>query len=149
MADTKFSGFTGATTVNPSSDVVVGVQNGANTKYQLSTLFTNLSSTVLVAGYNKVTSKNITSTGSSVAVDKAIVHLKNTTGLSRPMTLPNGVEGQELTLLGSSLTSSVVVTPTNPIGFTSITFATNGSSAIIQYIDGAWWLLSTRLTTVA
>lgn len=69
-----------------------------------------------------------------------------TTSGNETSTLANGTEGQLKTLVGVNLAAgSMTVTVASPGwgGAGTITFMTSGSSCILQYTQGAWYVLGT------
>ena len=81
----------------------------------------------------------------SIITDTTIVNtISNIT-----VTLPSSArQGQTKTVLTNS-TGTVTLNGTNLRGFSSIVFDAIGESAVLKYVDGGWYILSTNGATVA
>lgn len=67
------------------------------------------------------------------------------------VTLPNGTEGQRLSVSATTGggAGDAVLTPTNTLGFTSISFDAVGETAHLLFAGGKWRILGVYGATVA
>lgn len=92
---------------------------------------------------------NCTGTSITCSATTAITNIQtNTTTCT--VTLPDGVQGQEKTFVMTNMgTNNAILVPTNKVGYTSITFNSNGDTARLLFDSTKWVILSTYGTTVA
>ena len=112
---------------------------------------TTLSTNTIDVNLNSYT---ITSTGTTASIDvtKSITKIITTT-TSDFLDLPNGIEGQRITILYTTEgdpTDKVTLTPTSPLGYTTITFNDIGDSVELIYeaTVAAWIVTSVFNTTI-
>lgn len=131
--------------------------------------FTNITATgtvtfksTLVANGRPSASTQVASSSTNLAPSSLpyAVLLKNIGGVGSPdgsgvgTELPNGVDGQMLTILISSCAGSNagtwVVTPNRSTGFSKITFGAQGQTATLLYVnDTVGWIISGTGTTAS
>ena len=95
----------------------------------------------------------ITATGSPANIDvtKSIVKIRTTTSADL-LDLPDGVDGQVITLIYTSEGAGgdlVRVTPTNLTGFTDIRLNNVGEGCELYFTDGSWIVKSNNGTVIA
>lgn len=89
------------------------------------------------------------SLGNMAADDAGVSEVTSTGGADAP-TLANGADGQVLTILHVSDGGSGVLTPTTPIGYSTITFTNVGDSVTLQYKASiGWFIIGDRGVTIA
>ncbi len=112
-----------------------------NTTLKTNAINVNLNSQI-------ITSNGVTST---IDVSKSIIKVTSTTNADL-LSIPNGVEGQIITLLyvSESLVGDIVtITPDNLIGFTTITMNNIGEGCELYFTDGSWIVKSNNGTVLA
>jgi hypothetical protein len=136
MADVKISQLPVATNVLENDNFVV-TRNGTNVRIPVATLFTNIPS---VIGNNQQT-EQITTSG-NISISKYISEVV-TTNSNIDLILPSGIPGQEkIIVFRNKGTANITITPTNGIGFDSITLTDTGDSVTLRYISNAWIITS-------
>lgn len=140
MADKKVSQLQGTLQVNPF-DLVMVVQDGENKKVPVSVLTSTLAGPRITSGFLSILSKNNSTSGAFLPVDKSVVHVKDL-GNSPQKTLPDGMEGQVLTIIVDALPEPLIVSPTNSSGFFQIEFTDVGASVELFFTDGKWFVIS-------
>ncbi len=84
----------------------------------------------------------------AVAVTTSLCKL-TTTGVADALTLANGTDGQELTIVHDVDGGSAVLTPTTKTGFTTITFTNVGETATLVYVTTRGWMVKSLYLAVA
>jgi hypothetical protein len=72
-----------------------------------------------------------------------------TTGVSQALTLANGSVGEVKVIVHAVDGGSAVLTPTTKIGFSTITFAAVGDSAMLIYTSAGWAIIGSKGVTIA
>jgi hypothetical protein len=72
-----------------------------------------------------------------------------TTGVSQALTLANGSVGEVKVIVHTVDGGSAVLTPTTKIGFSTITFAAVGDSAMLIYTSAGWAIIGSKGVTIA
>ncbi len=72
-----------------------------------------------------------------------------TTGASQALTLANGSVGELKVIVHTVDGGSAVLTPTTKIGFSTITFAAVGDSAMLIYTSAGWAIVGSKGVTIA
>ncbi len=92
-----------------------------------------------------------TATPANIDVTKSIIKIRTTTS-GDLLDLPDGVDGQIITLLYTAETAGgdfVRVTPTNLTGFTDIRLNNVGEGCELYFTDGSWIVKSNNGTVIA
>ena len=97
--------------------------------------------------------QNITSTGvtSNIDVTKSIIKISTTTSADL-LTLPDGVEGQVISIIYVAETAGsddVTITPTNLLGYTTIFLTLIGTGCELYFTDGSWVVKSQNNVTLS
>lgn len=146
MADKKISELVAATTI-AATDILPIVQTNSTKKVSISTLFNNIPTNIKYSGIKVETgTPDIPTT--NIAIDTAISYLVNTTASAINLSLANGIQGQEKTLIATNITANVLVTPTNFANGTSIIFTNTGQTAKLLFVNSKWYILSIYGATV-
>jgi hypothetical protein len=72
-----------------------------------------------------------------------------TSGVSQALTLANGTAGQLKVITHTVDGGSALLTPTTPLGFSTITFTAVGDSVTLIYTAAGWVILASRGVTIA
>jgi hypothetical protein len=72
-----------------------------------------------------------------------------TTGASQALTLADGTAGELKVIVHTVDGGSAVLTPTTKIGFSTITFAAVGDSAMLIYTSAGWAIVGSKGVTIA
>lgn len=77
----------------------------------------------------------------AISLDTPISYWTST-GAAQALTLADGEDGQEKTVVHAVDGGSIAITPTNFGGATSatVTLATAGDSVTFTFLNGAWWV---------
>lgn len=92
------------------------------------------------------TSIEVTASG-AVPLTKDSILISNPSLSVVNLTLADGAEGQEILFVSTTITSNVIVTPTNFVS-TSFTFTLGGQSIKIKFIGTDWFVISNYGTTI-
>ena len=141
MADKKISELTAATSVS-TTDVVPIVQGTTTKKITPVVLFENIPSSVKYAGVCVETGTPDVVSSGAISVTTAITYITNITTSVMTVTLADGVQGQEKTILMTIRdTHNMTLTCTNS-SFTNITFNGIGQTAKLKFMNSKWHILS-------
>lgn len=93
----------------------------------------------------------VTGNGALVAnVTSAITVLNTNATADAAVTLADGVQGQIKTfVMGSDGGYNAVLTPTNRLGYSSITFNDAGDTVTLMFINSKWYIVSSYGVTIA
>ena len=139
MADKKISELTAATTLSSADDFVV-VQSGTTNKIDASVIFGNVPVNIKV----KETSEALTTDAAAATVGKRYVKLTLDAG-GFNYTLAAGTHGAEMMFVVDTGTGTGVLTMAAASfagTLNTITFANVGETAVVQNIDGLWYIKS-------
>jgi hypothetical protein len=149
MADKRISELSAITSVT-SADVMPIVQNNATSKVTIQTLFTNIPTDISCVGkYVDASQPDAVTESGTISASTSITYVSNATINSVLLTLANGVQGQEKTIVCIGLANPIVLTPSILIGATHITFSNVGHTCKLQYLNGAWYILSLFGATIS
>lgn len=107
-------------------------------------------------GYESIDTKNTPSIvvptvydagAGALPITGSIIALE--TGGAEALTLADGSEGQELTIIMTVDGGAGTVTPANFGNGTTLTFDDAGDNAVLKFVDGNWWTIGTPTATVA
>lgn len=123
-------------------DIVYVVRSSTNPaqdyKASITTLKTKIKS-------ESSTAVNISST---LPVNVDIILLNS--GLSTiNLILPDGINNQELLLIGRTLTSNAIITVSNFASGNTITFTLAGQTIKLKFITDKWYIISNNGTTIS
>ena len=62
--------------------------------------------------------------------------------------LGDGSEGQVKNIIATNV-GPITLTASNPGGWTNVTFAQNGATAQLKFINGKWYIMGSRAVTIA
>jgi hypothetical protein len=144
--DTRIAGDNDANLLfTKASTDKVGV--GTSTPTEKLDVYGNLA---ITNGYLRLSStpQALTGTGSLVVNTTAAVTYITTTGAAT-LSLGDGVQGQEKTIAMIGYAGSAVLTPSSPVGFTTITFTGVSNTVRLIYLNTKWRILSNYGATVA
>lgn len=128
---------------NNHAPVTDGIYSSGTSSYRWSEV-----NTLLLKGSQVVLANPITmTTGGAISLLRSYVNFDSTAGAFTP-TLADGVDGQLLVLTMIVDGGDVDLTPTNKVGFTSITFNDVGDNAMLMFSGTKWMLLASRGATV-
>lgn len=87
----------------------------------------------------------------AVQTGVGVTELETSSGSDVAITLANGEEGQEkvIYLKTKGSTGNFVLTPTNLLGYTTITFNTVGDAVLLKFLNGKWVVLSNQGAALA
>lgn len=97
----------------------------------------NLKSDVYISGLFYLTGTPQTLTGAGAVNITTKTTLLVTTGINA-LTLANGTDGQIKTIIHKTYGGNGILTPTNLLGGTTITFSAIGQTATLLFKDGKW-----------
>jgi hypothetical protein len=101
-----------------------------------------------ITGGLAASSQQITSSG-AISLNHLITTFNTTSGAINA-TLADGEVGQMKILVGETIATGITatVTPTSPLGFTSVAFNLTGGAANLLYVSSGWVLISQRNSVV-
>jgi hypothetical protein len=99
-------------------------------------------------GKDVILSTQSLSGAGAVDITNAFTSL-TTTGASQALTLANGSVGEVKVIVHTVDGGSAVLTPTTKIGFSTITFAAVGDSAMLIYTSAGWAIIGSKGVTIA
>ncbi len=147
MADKKISELTAATSVS-TTDVVPIVQGTTTKKITATVLFENIPSSIKYAGICAEVGAPDTVQSGAISTVTAITYLSNITTSSMIVTLADGIQGQEKTLLMTVKTTDNIVLTCTHSSFTNITFTGINQTAKLKFMNDKWNILSVYGATV-
>jgi hypothetical protein len=147
--DKKISQLTVATSVS-ITDVVPIVQGTVTKKITPVVLFGNIPTNVNYAGVLVESGTPDTIQSGAASISTAITYLSNiTTGLTT-VTLPDGIQGQEKTILCTVRDShDIELVPTNFANGLRITFGAVGHTCKLKFMNSEWCVLSLYGATIS
>lgn len=101
---------------------------------------------------SQVSTAKTTTTGPGTIDASESVHELTGNAVSNAVTLNDGVQNQRITILyvaEAAGGNNVIVTPTNAVGFNTITFSDVGDSAELIFGTGGWFVITTNGAVVA
>jgi hypothetical protein len=99
-------------------------------------------------GKDVVLSTQSLSGAGAVDITNAFTSL-TTTGAAQALTLADGSVGEVKVIVHAVDGGSAVLTPTTKIGFSTITFAAVGDSAMLIYTSAGWAIIGSKGVTIA
>ncbi len=101
-----------------------------------------------ITGGFAASSEQITASG-AISLNHLITTFNTTSGVINA-TLANGEVGQMKILVGETIATGITatITPTTPLGFTSVAFNLTGGAANLLYVSSGWVLISQRNSVV-
>ena len=106
-----------------------------------------IAKSLTVGGHLNTATVN-TSTGSGALNIAGSICFLNTTG-GGAMTIPDGIQGQRLTLIFLTDAGNATVTPDSVFGYSTITFANIGEAAELVFSSGVWLVTAVQGAIVA
>lgn len=147
----KFSSMPEALSVKSSDrlPLLVPTSTNKNQTISLAEMFGDFPVPVKYTGtvIHQQTPDIISSNGAFTSLSKYAL-LENNSASAITTNLMNGIDGQELILVGKSMVSDVNVTPVSTLGFTSIRFVQVGSTATLRFIGSTWVIISAHNVTI-
>lgn len=158
MADKKISELQAATSA-ASADLLHIIQGGTNKKLTVANLFGDIDTNVKLDGYLalKGTAQDAVYSGTNVVLETSSAVSNLTSGATGTSDSTYGLadgneQGQiKVLVFKTDGTDDAVVTPTNLLGGTTITFADAGDTATLMWntAAAAWVVLATNGAVVA
>jgi len=99
-------------------------------------------------GTDVILSTQSLSGAGAVNITNAFTSL-TTTGATQALTLADGSVGEVKVIVHTVDGGSAVLTPTTKIGFSTITFAAVGDSAMLIYTSAGWAIIGSKGVTIA
>ena len=156
MADKKITALGENTTGLSTDDLFHVVDSPAsspsNKKITANTVFQKVPSWVGYAGTGLQSISNAGGTTVTTAIAGGVIEYTTTsgTGAAAVHTLPNGADGQTLTVtLVVTAGALTVITPATKLGFTSLTLTLVGDSATLLYTGATGWVCTGASSGIA
>lgn len=149
-ADLSLTSFTGNTvtadTLITTAGGVVGIKDAGG--FSLGLTSTNSGGTLLANGTAVLTASGArigtptTMSGAGAVPITAPNVALTTTGGAQAVTLANGTNGQEITILHDVDGGSAVLTPATKTGFSTVTFTNVGETVTLKYLTTRGWFIT-------
>ena len=157
MADKKITALGENTTGLSTDDLFHVVDSPAsspsNKKITANTVFQKVPSWVGYAGTGLQSISNAGGTTVTTAIAGGVIEYTTTsgTGAAAVHTLPNGADGQTLTVafIVKGGTATTQITPATALGFTSLTLTLVGDSATLLYTGATGWVCTGASSGIA
>lgn len=131
---------------NVSSDILPSTTNTYNVGSNVERWNTVFSNSVVTEKLSITTAPS--EIISEVDVNVSVNHITSST--NNAVTLPDGTEGQVLTVVVTQTpAASVVITPDTPLGYSTLTLVNPGDSVTLLSTDGKWAVLSNFRASVS
>ena len=145
MADKKITALNENTTGLTTDDLFHIVDSPAsspsNKKITANTVFQKIPTWIGYAGTGIQAISNAGGTTVTTAISGGVIEYTNTGSGVAIHTLPNGVDGQQLTVVLVVTTSATCrITPTTALGFASLTLTLAGDCGTLLYTGATGWV---------